>query len=65
MPVPLKVVFMGSDPIALPLLEWLAGEGSATARLLAIYSRPDRPALRAVPLGISETTIKRGRCSSL
>jgi methionyl-tRNA formyltransferase len=46
MPVPLKVVFMGSDPIALPLLEWLAGEGSATARLLAIYTQPDRPAGR-------------------
>ena len=44
MPVPLKVVFMGSDPIALPLLDWLVGEGSATARLLAIYTQPDRPA---------------------
>jgi len=46
MPVPLKVVFMGSDPIALPLLDWLIGEGSATARLLAIYTQPDRPAGR-------------------
>jgi methionyl-tRNA formyltransferase len=46
MPVPLKVVFMGSDPIALPLLDWLVGEGSATARLLAIYTQPDRPAGR-------------------
>jgi len=43
MPVPLKLVFMCSDPIALPLLDWLAGEGSATARLLAIYTQPDRP----------------------
>jgi methionyl-tRNA formyltransferase len=46
MPVPLKVVFMGSDPIALPLLDWLMGEGSAAARLLAIYTQPDRPAGR-------------------
>jgi methionyl-tRNA formyltransferase len=46
MPAPLKVIFMGSDPIALPLLDWLAGEGSATARLLAIYTQPDRPAGR-------------------
>ena len=53
MPEPLKLVFMGSDPIALPLLDWLAptgsglmGEGSATARLLAVYTQPDRPAGR-------------------
>ena len=46
MPAPLKLVFMGSDPIALPLLDWLTGEGSATARLLAIYTQPDRPAGR-------------------
>ena len=46
MPVPLKVVFMGSDPIALPLLDWLMGEGSAAAHLLAIYTQPDRPAGR-------------------
>ncbi len=46
MPAPLKLVFMGSDPIALPLLDWLTGEGSATARLLATYTQPDRPAGR-------------------
>jgi methionyl-tRNA formyltransferase len=57
MPVPLKVVFMGSDPIALPLLEWLAGEGSATARLLAIYTQPDRPAGRGQK--IEASPIKR------
>jgi methionyl-tRNA formyltransferase len=28
------------------LLEWLAGEGSATVRLLAVYTQPDRPAGR-------------------
>jgi methionyl-tRNA formyltransferase len=32
---------MGSDPIALPLLEWLAGEGSA--EIIAVYTQPDRP----------------------
>ena len=46
MPVPLKVVFMGSDPIALPLLDWLMDEGSVAAHLLAIYTQPDRPAGR-------------------
>jgi hypothetical protein len=43
MPAPLKLVFMGSDSIALPLLDWLTGEGSVTTRLLAIYTQPDRP----------------------
>ncbi|MDD2764901.1 MAG: methionyl-tRNA formyltransferase [Opitutaceae bacterium] len=46
MPAPLKLVFMGSDPIALPSLEWLAGPGSGIARLLAIYTQPDRPSGR-------------------
>ena len=30
----LKLVFLGSDPIAQPLLEWLAGEGSGVASVL-------------------------------
>jgi methionyl-tRNA formyltransferase len=53
MPAPLKLVFLGSDSIARPLLDWLAptgsglaGEGSAAARLVAIYTQPDRPAGR-------------------
>lgn len=45
-PVPLKLVFMGSDSIALPLLNWLVGEGSAFARIAAVYTQPDRPAGR-------------------
>jgi len=40
---PLKLAFLGSDPIALPLLNWLAGEGSAIARISAVYTQPDRP----------------------
>ncbi len=42
----LKLVFLGSDPIALPLLDWLAGEGSAVARVVAVVTQPDRPAGR-------------------
>lgn len=38
----LRLVFMGSDAIALPLLEWLAGEGSAWANVIAVYTQPDR-----------------------
>lgn len=38
----LKIVFMGSDAIALPMLHWLAGEGSG-ARVVAVFTQPDRP----------------------
>lgn len=40
---PLRLVFLGSDAIALPLLDWLAGEGSAHAQVIAAYTQPDRP----------------------
>jgi methionyl-tRNA formyltransferase len=46
MSAPLKIVFLGSDPIALPLLNWLAGEGAALARVCAVFTQPDRPAGR-------------------
>ncbi len=38
----LKIVFMGSDAIALPMLNWIAGEGSG-AQIVAIFTQPDRP----------------------
>jgi methionyl-tRNA formyltransferase len=44
--LPLKLVFMGSDPIARPLLDWLVGEGNALGRIAAVYTQPDRPAGR-------------------
>ena len=40
--MPLRLIFLGSDPIALPLLEWLAGEGRAVARIVAVFTQPDR-----------------------
>ena len=40
---PLRIVFLGSDAIALPLLDWLAGEGRARAMLAAVFTQPDRP----------------------
>lgn len=42
----LKLVFLGSDPIALPLLEWLAGGGGSCAGIAAVFTQPDRPAGR-------------------
>lgn len=41
--MPLRLVFLGSDPIALPLLEWLAGEGRVEAEIVGVLTQPDRP----------------------
>jgi methionyl-tRNA formyltransferase len=43
MSAPLRLVFLGSDSIALPLLEWLGGEGRSTAEVVAVFTQPDRP----------------------
>jgi methionyl-tRNA formyltransferase len=43
---PLRLVFLGSDAIALPMLDRLAGEGSALAQVIAVFTQPDRPAGR-------------------
>jgi methionyl-tRNA formyltransferase len=38
----LRIVFMGSDAIALPALNWLAGEGRGTGEVVAVFTQPDR-----------------------
>ncbi|MFT3870761.1 MAG: methionyl-tRNA formyltransferase [Nibricoccus sp.] len=43
MSTPLRIVFLGSDAIALPMLEWLVGEGSTLAQVVAVYTQPDKP----------------------
>jgi methionyl-tRNA formyltransferase len=48
---PLRLVFMGSDAVALPLLDWLAGEGSSAATLAGIFTGPDRPSGRGQAVG--------------
>ncbi len=41
---PLRLVFLGSDGIALPLLHWLAGEeAGGLVRLIGVVTQPDRP----------------------
>jgi methionyl-tRNA formyltransferase len=40
---PLRLVFLGSDAIALPLLEWLAGAGAGDAEVVGVFTQPDRP----------------------
>lgn len=39
----MKLVFLGSDPIALPLLDWLVGAGRTQAEVIAVFTQPDRP----------------------
>jgi methionyl-tRNA formyltransferase len=48
---PLRLVFMGSDAVALPLLDWLVGEGRAAAGLVGIFTGPDRPSGRGQAVG--------------
>ena len=42
MSTPLRLVFLGSDAIALPLLNWLAGSGAEIANVAAVFTQPDR-----------------------
>lgn len=63
MPPPLRIVFLGSDPIARPLLDWLAGDGASTARIAAVFTQPDRPAGRGQtirPNAIKAWALDRG-----
>jgi methionyl-tRNA formyltransferase len=46
MAVPLRLVFMGSDPVALPLLDWLVGEGRGLAEVVGLFTGVDRPSGR-------------------
>jgi methionyl-tRNA formyltransferase len=43
---PLRLVFLGSDAIALPMLDFLADTGRALAEVVAVYTQPDRPHVR-------------------
>ncbi len=51
---PLKLVFLGSDPIALPLLNWLVGEGRTVATIVAVFTQPDRPVGRGQKITANE-----------
>ncbi len=59
----LRIVFLGSDAIALPLLEWLAGDGALQAEVVAVFTQPDRPVGRGqkvVPNAIKAWALTRG-----
>jgi methionyl-tRNA formyltransferase len=40
---PLRIVFMGADAIALPLLRWMLGPGGQRVRVVGVFTQPDRP----------------------
>ncbi|MFO7724488.1 MAG: methionyl-tRNA formyltransferase [Oceanipulchritudo sp.] len=53
----MKVAFMGSDPVALPLLEFLTAERPGGAELDCVFTQPDRGhgrGMRARPNAIKE-----------
>jgi methionyl-tRNA formyltransferase len=57
----LKVVFLGSDAIALPALDWLAGSG--LAQVVAVFTQPDRAAGRGQKIqanAIKQWALARG-----
>jgi methionyl-tRNA formyltransferase len=59
----LRVVFLGSDAIAAPLLEWLAAEGAEAADVVAVFTQPDRPfgrGQRVQPNAIKTWALARG-----
>ncbi|HLP02261.1 MAG TPA: methionyl-tRNA formyltransferase [Opitutaceae bacterium] len=60
---PLRLVFLGSDAIALPLLDLLAGDARALVEIVAVFTQPDRPHGRGQKLQagpIKEWALARG-----
>lgn len=58
-----NLVFFGSDPIALPLLNWLRETPPAGVRLIGVVSQPDRPKGRGkklAPNDISAWALEHG-----
>ncbi|MBA4136355.1 MAG: methionyl-tRNA formyltransferase [Opitutus sp.] len=59
----MRLVFMGSDAIALPALNWLAGEGSSIGKVVAVFTQPDRAVGRGQkiqPNAIKQWALARG-----
>jgi len=50
----LNIAFFGSDPIALPLLNWLYDEAKDSVHFAAIFTQPDRPVGRGQKLRANE-----------
>ena len=52
--MPLRIVFLGSDPIALPLLNWLVESGDGLSKVVAVVTQPDRPVGRGQKITSNE-----------
>lgn len=50
----LRIVFMGSDPIALPALNWLEGEGKTIGQVVGVFTQPDRAVGRGQKIQANE-----------
>lgn len=58
-----RLVFMGSDPIALPVLDWLAREAADRVALAGVFTQPDRPHGRGqklMPNAIKQWALEHG-----
>lgn len=58
-----RLVFMGSDPIALPALEWLTRAAADRVTLTGVFTQPDRPHGRGqklAPNAIKTWALARG-----
>jgi methionyl-tRNA formyltransferase len=58
----MRIAFLGSDAIAMPLLEWL-GRGGGPAEVAAVFTQPDRPAGRGqkvAPNAVKAWALGRG-----
>lgn len=50
----LRIVFMGSDAIALPALNWMVNEGAGQTEIVAIFTQPDRAVGRGQKIQANE-----------
>jgi len=58
-----RIIFMGSDAIALPALDWIWNSPESPAQLVAVYTQPDRPRGRGqklMPNAIKAWALERG-----
>jgi len=61
--VPLRVVFLGSDGIALPMLDWIVSQAAGEVEIVGVFTQPDRPAGRgqkALPNAIKSWAATHG-----
>ena len=54
MAAPLRIVFLGSDPIAIPLLDYLGSGGNGTCEVVGVFTQPDRAVGRGQKVQASE-----------